>query len=96
VPFTYIVECADGSYYVGSTWYLERRVAEHNEGHGAEYTKRRRPVRLVWSVQLNRIDEAFRIEKQIQGWGRAKRQALIDGRYEDLPALARTAKAPED
>jgi putative endonuclease len=54
------------------------------------------PVRLVWSVQLNRMDEAFWIEKQIQGWARAKRQALIDGRYEELPALARTAKAPEE
>jgi hypothetical protein len=49
-------------------------------------------VRLVWSVQLNRIDEAFRVEKQIQGWGRAKRLALIEGRYDDLPGLARTAK----
>jgi putative endonuclease len=96
MPFVYMLECADGSYYVGSTWDLERRVGEHNEGLGAEYTKRRRPVRLVWSEQLNRIDEAFRVEKQIQGWGRKKRQALIEGRYEDLPALARTAKSREE
>jgi len=68
---------------VGSTWDLERRVGEHNEGLGAEYTKRRRPVRLVWSEQLSRIDEAYRVEKQIQGWGRKKRQALIDGRFDD-------------
>jgi putative endonuclease len=92
MPFAYIVECSDGTYYAGSTWNLERRIGEHNEGLGAEYTKRRRPVRLVWSVQLNRIDEAFRVEKQIQGWGRAKRLALIEGRYDDLPGLARTAK----
>ena len=95
MPFVYILECADGSYYVGSTWDLERRVGEHNEGLGAEYTKRRRPVRLVWSEQLARIDEAYWVEKQIQGWGRAKRQALIDGRLADLPALARTAKDRE-
>jgi putative endonuclease len=95
MPFAYIVECSDGSYYVGSTWDLERRIGEHNEGLGAQYTRRRRPVRLVWSVQLNRIDEAFRVEKQVQGWGRAKRQALIDGRYDDLPNLARTAQ-PRD
>ncbi len=93
MPYTYMVECCDGSYYVGSTWHLERRIGEHNEGLGAEYTRRRRPVRLVWSVQLGRIDEAFRLEKQIQGWGRAKRQALIDGRFHDLPALARTARS---
>ena len=95
MPFAYIVECSDGSYYVGSTWDLERRLGEHNEGLGAEYTRRRRPVTLVWSCELNRIDEAFRVEKQIQGWGRAKRQALIDGRYANLPGLARTAKVAE-
>jgi len=95
VPFAYIVECSDGTYYVGSTWNLERRLGEHNEGLGAEYTRRRRPVRLVWSVQLNRIDEAYRVEKQIQGWGRGKRLALIEGRFDDLPGLARTAK-PRD
>jgi putative endonuclease len=95
MPFVYILECSDASYYVGSTWDLERRVGEHDLGLGAEYTRRRRPVRLVWSCQLNRVDEAFRVEKQIQGWSRAKRQALIEGRFEDLPALARTAK-PRD
>jgi putative endonuclease len=96
MPFAYMLECADGSYYVGSTWDLERRVSEHNEGLGAEYTKRRRPVRLVWSTQLDRIDEAYWYEKQIQGWGRAKRQALIEGRYEDLPRLARTSPIRRD
>ena len=95
MPFAYIVECSDGTYYVGSTWNLERRLGEHNEGLGAEYTRRRRPVRLVWSVQLNRIDEAYRVEKQIQGWGRGKRLALIEGRFDDLPGLARTA-TPRD
>ena len=95
MPYTYILECSDSSYYVGSTWDLERRLGEHNEGLGAEYTKRRRPVKLVWSEQFNRIDEAYWVEKQIQGWGRKKRQALIDGRYADLPALARTAKPRE-
>jgi putative endonuclease len=96
MPFVYILECVDGSFYVGSTWDLERRVGEHNQGFGAEYTKRRRPVRLVWSTQLPRIDEAFRVEKQIQGWGRAKRLALIEGRYMDLPGLARTARPREE
>jgi putative endonuclease len=92
MPFVYMLECADGSYYVGSTWNLERRLAEHNAGMGAEYTKRRRPVRVVWSEQLSRVDEAYRIEKQLQGWSRKKRQALIEGRFADLPVLARTAK----
>jgi len=91
MAWTYIVECADGSYYCGSTTDLERRVSEHNLGLGAKYTrlKRRRPVKLVWAVELDRVEDAFAYEKRIRKWSRAKRQALIDQRYEDLPALAR-------
>ncbi|MCR6029870.1 GIY-YIG nuclease family protein [Nocardioides sp. zg-579] len=91
MAWTYLLECADGSYYVGSTTDLERRVSEHDLGLGAAYTRpgRRRPVRLVWSAEFNRIDDAYYFEKQLQGWSRAKRQALIDGRLDDLPALAR-------
>jgi len=92
MPHVYLLECADGSYYVGSTWVLDRRVSEHNLGLGAEYTKRRRPVRLVWCAYYDRIEDAYRVEKQVQGWGRAKRRALIDGRLSDLPGLARTAR----
>jgi putative endonuclease len=89
--WAYIIECADGSYYVGSTVDLERRISEHNLGLGAKYTRipRRRPVTLVWSAQFDRIDDAFGFEKQVQGWSRAKRNALIDGRIDDLPGLAR-------
>jgi putative endonuclease len=88
MPYAYIVECADGSFYVGSTRDLERRMFEHNEGVGAAYTRRRRPVRLVWAGEFERIDEAFAMEKRIQGWSRAKRQALIDDRTEELGALS--------
>jgi putative endonuclease len=88
MPHVYILRCSDGSFYVGSTRDLERRVFEHNEGVGAAYTRRRRPVELVWSGECDRIDEAFAMEKQIQGWSRAKRQALIDGRTEELAGLS--------
>ena len=90
MPWTYILGCADGTTYVGSTWNLDRRLAEHQAGEGAAYTRlrRRRPVRLLWSCHFERIDEAFAFEKQVQGWGRAKRLALMEGRYEDLPDLA--------
>jgi putative endonuclease len=89
MPYTYIIECRDGSYYVGSTWDLARRIEEHNAGVGAKYTRpsRRRPVRLVFALEFERINEAFAFEKRVQGWSRAKRQALIDGRWDDLPAL---------
>ncbi|MGZ4437492.1 MAG: GIY-YIG nuclease family protein [Nocardioidaceae bacterium] len=89
MPHVYIVECRDGSYYVGSTYDLERRIGEHNLGIGARYTAWRRPVTLVWCAEYERVDDAYAFEKQVQGWGRAKRQALIDGRLDDLPLLAR-------
>jgi putative endonuclease len=85
----YILECADGSFYVGSTVDLERRIAEHDLGIGASYTRRRRPVRLVFAEEFDRIDEAYAREKQVQNWGRAKRLALIEGRYDDLKGLSR-------
>ncbi|GAB3748905.1 hypothetical protein GCM10027599_04070 [Yimella radicis] len=89
MPYVYLLECCDGSYYCGSTWDLERRLWEHNhEPTGAMYTRRRRPVKLVWFAEMERIDDAYFAEKQIQGWGRAKRQALIDGRRDLLPALS--------
>ena len=83
-----MLECADGSFYVGSTVDLEARVSQHDRGEGAAYTRRRRPVRLVWAAEFGRVDEAYRVEKQVQGWRRDKRIALVEGRYEDLPALA--------
>jgi putative endonuclease len=90
MAYVYIVRCADGSYYVGSTRVLERRVWEHNHTDvGAEYTRRRRPVELVWSHECEHIGIAFALEKQIQSWSRAKREALIEGRFSELPALAR-------
>lgn len=89
MPWTYILECEDGSYYVGSTTDLERRVWEHNQGIGSKYTSRRRPVTLVYSAEFSHIEEAYQREKQVQGWGRAKREALICGDFDNLAKLAR-------
>ncbi len=91
MAWTYIIECADGTFYCGSTIDLERRISEHDRGEGAAYTRlrRRRPVTLRWAAQFDRIDEAFAYEKRIRKWSRAKRIALIEGRYDDLPGLAR-------
>src|SRR4051794_1097363 len=88
MPFVYMLECRDGSFYVGSTWDLERRVSEHDLGLGAEYTRRRRPVTLVWHAYSDSISEAYAMEKRVQGWSRAKRRALIDGRLSVLPDLS--------
>jgi putative endonuclease len=89
MPYMYILECSDGSYYTGSTWHLKQRIAEHSSGMGANYTKKHLPVKLVYAEEYNRIDEAFYREKQIQGWSKRKKQALIDGEYEILPKLAK-------
>jgi len=87
--YVYILECSDGSFYTGSTKDLEARLKLHSEGKGANYTKKRLPVKLVYYEVYSRIDYAFEREKQIQGWSRAKKIALIEGRFNDLPDLAK-------
>ncbi len=89
MAWMYILECADGSYYIGSTNGLERRLLVHQEGQGARYTTRRLPVRLVYSEECNHVAEAFEREKQVQNWSRAKREALINGNRESLPKSAK-------
>jgi putative endonuclease len=73
--WTYLLECSDGTYYVGSTKDLERRVVEHQSGHGSDYTSRRLPVKLVYQIEFPRIDEAFYFEHQIKN-GVEKRKKL--------------------
>jgi putative endonuclease len=89
MAWMYILECCDGSYYVGSTKDLKRRLSQHQEGIGANYTSKRLPVKLVYCEEYDRIDDAFYREKQVQGWRRAKREALINGAPELLPSLAK-------
>ena len=85
----YILKCADGSYYTGSTKDLERRLAQHQAGEGANHTKKHLPVKLVYFEEFQRIDEAFYREKQVQGWSRKKKEALINGDFDRLSHLAR-------
>jgi putative endonuclease len=87
--YIYILECNNGNYYTGSTKELEKRIEQHNNGEGANYTKKHLPVNLVYYEEYDRIDEAFYREKQIQKWSRKKKKALIDGDLSNLPALAK-------
>ena len=87
--YVYILQCYDGTYYTGSTKYLKQRLREHQDGEAVNYTRKRRPVVLVYYEVFNRIDEAFEREKQIQGWRRDKKVALIKGEQERLPELAK-------
>ena len=84
----YILKCSDNSYYVGSTNNLTLRIEEHMHGEGAEYTKHRLPVELVY-YECQSIKEAFLREKQVQGWSRKKREALINGKFEELEKLSK-------
>jgi len=86
--YMYILECDDGSYYTGSTNNLELRLQQHQSGTGANHTKKRLPVKLVYYEEFARIDEAFYREKQVQGWNRKKKEALINSKPELLPELA--------
>jgi putative endonuclease len=88
--FLYIVRCADGSYYAGTArGGLERRIAEHNEGYFGGYTAARRPVSLVFSQWFDRITDAIAAERQVKGWSRAKKEALIRGDFDALRVLAK-------
>jgi len=88
--FIYILQCADNSYYVGLTNDIERRLIEHQEGKNkSAYTYNRRPVELVFYTSFSNVDMAIETEKQIKKWSRAKKQALIEGRYDNLINLAK-------
>jgi predicted GIY-YIG superfamily endonuclease len=89
----YILLCADGSFYTGHTDHLENRIADHQCGRFAGYTAKRRPVRLMWSEDFPTRYEALAVERQIKGWSRAKKQALIDGDWERVSKLARNLHA---
>jgi predicted GIY-YIG superfamily endonuclease len=93
--YLYILLCADGSFYVGITrGSLEHRIAEHQSGAFGGYTATRRPARLVFWHEFQRITDAIAAERQIKGWRREKKQALISGEYALLPMLARRAAKP--
>ncbi|HZP98998.1 MAG TPA: GIY-YIG nuclease family protein [Reyranella sp.] len=84
----YMLRCSDGSYYIGSARQgLERRVAEHNDGKYGGYTSTRRPVTLVWAQHFLNITDAIAVERQLKGWSRAKKEALIRGDYDGIKVL---------
>jgi predicted GIY-YIG superfamily endonuclease len=87
--WVYILRCADGSYYTGQTINLEKRLAEHQAGEGGEWTRYRLPVDLVFSHEMPDEDSAFLAERQIKGWSRAKKEALIGGNWNMLQSLAK-------
>jgi putative endonuclease len=88
MAYIYILECADGSYYTGSTKDLDRRLWQHQNGLGANHTAKRLPVKLVYCEFFERVADAFEREKQVQGWSRKKKQALMNSDFNQLHQLA--------
>jgi LAO/AO transport system kinase len=91
--FVYMLRCADGSFYVGHTDELERRVAQHQAGEIPGYTHERRPVKLVWMQEMATREEALGGELRVKGWSRAKKQALIAGDWDRVSELARSRQS---
>ena len=94
--WAYILRCADGSFYVGHTDDLDVRIGQHQSGLIPGYTQKRRPLTLVWSDEFPERDQAFAAERQIKGWSRLKKQALIDGNWAAISRLAKKAKVLRD
>ena len=85
----YMLRCLDGTYYVGSTSDLERRLGEHQTGFFRDYTSTRLPIDLVWSQEFPTEPEAFATERQVKGWSRAKKEALIGGDWDKLHEIVK-------
>ena len=92
MPYVYILICADGSLYVGQTRNLQERLASHNAGTGAQHTRERRPVRLAYAEAYETAQQATRRERQIKGWSRAKKLALIEGNTAHLKRLSKARR----
>lgn len=87
--YVYILLCADSSYYTGITNDLDRRVNEHNAGiNPRAFTFGRRPVEVVYREIFNNVLQAIAWEKQVKGWSRKKKEAIIAGEWDVLPELA--------
>lgn len=87
--YVYILKCNDDSYYTGITNDLERRLIEHQTGfdRGA-YTFNKRPVELVFHCYTNDVKQAITFEKQVKGWSRKKKEAIINNNWEQLKPLS--------
>ena len=90
MAYVYMLKCSDGSYYIGSTRVsLETRFAEHVTGRFGGYTASRRPLSLVWFQEFSEITDAIAAERQLKGWSRAKKKALVDGDFSRVSLLAK-------
>jgi predicted GIY-YIG superfamily endonuclease len=90
--WTYMLKCADGSYYVGCTTNIENRFGQHQAGEIPGYTSTRLPVEMVWADEFQDVHDAIAVERQLKGWSRAKKEALVRGDWDVLQRLASRAE----
>jgi putative endonuclease len=89
IMYVYILKCSDNSYYTGVTNNLDKRLNEHKRGESkSSYTYSRRPIKLVYSTICNDPKQAIAFEKQIKGWSRKKKQALINEDWDTIVELS--------
>ncbi len=86
--WVYILLCADNSYYTGHTDNLEERIAKHQTGEITGYTSSRRPVKLLFTQEFSTREEALARERQVKGWRRSKKEAMIRGDWDEVSRLA--------
>ena len=86
--YMYILECANGEYYTGSTVKISGRTFKHSIGKGANFTQKHLPVKLVYYEFFQRIEDAFKREKQVQKWSYKKKEALINRNKQLLHELS--------
>ena len=87
--YVYILKCSDNSFYTGVTNDLENRFLQHHDGkHPESYTYKRRPVELVFHQEFNEVNDAIAFEKQVKGWSRKKKEAIINNNWESLKELS--------
>lgn len=87
--YVYILKCSDNSYYTGVTNNLELRFSQHQSGKFPDsYTHNRRPLKLVFYCEFNDISQAIAFEKQVKGWSRKKKEAIINDNWESLKELS--------
>ena len=92
--FVYMLLCRDGTYYTGCTADLASRLIHHENGESiTAYTYSRRPVKLVWAGEFTRLDEALSFERQVKGWSRKKKAALIEEDWDKIHAIVKEERS---
>ena len=88
--WVYLLKCSDSAYYIGMTDNLELRFSQYQTGFDPKsYTASRRPVKLMWAQEFASHDEAFRCERQVKGWSRAKKEALVNNDWDEIHGIVK-------